>query len=143
MPKRVRAVLVTPNDTLLLMKRVRPDRPVYWVVVGGKIEPTDTDPEAALRREVREEVGGEARIVRVLHTHRTETDHETFYLADIERWDLAARTGPEFGEEGRGEYLLEEIPLTTAALDAVNLLPPEFAAVLREAVERGTLPAGR
>ncbi len=95
------------------------------------------------RREVREEIAGEAEIVSVLHTHQTDTDHETFYLARIEKWSFADRTGPEFSQQGRGEYLLEEIALTTEALDSVNLLPGEFAAVLREAVERGELLATR
>ncbi|MET8699155.1 hypothetical protein ABZW10_09835 [Kitasatospora sp. NPDC004723] len=53
------------------------------------------------------------------------------------------RTGPEFSQEGRGEYLLEEIPLTADALDEVNLLPQDFAAGLRDAVERGELLAAR
>lgn len=143
MQKRVRAVLVTPNDTMLLIKRIRPGIPAYWVIVGGKVEPTDAGPEDALRREVREEIAGEAEIVSVLHTHQTDTDHETFYLARIEKWSFADRTGPEFSQQGRGEYLLEEIALTTEALDSVNLLPGEFAAVLREAVERGELLATR
>ncbi|MFC8447966.1 NUDIX domain-containing protein [Kitasatospora sp. NPDC057223] len=139
MQHRVRAVLLTPNDTMLLIKRIRPGLDPYWVIVGGKIEPTDADPEDALRREVREEIAGEAQIVSVLHTHQTDTDHETFYLATIEKWSFEDRTGPEFSQEGRGEYILEEIPLTTTALDTVNLLPQEFAAVLRGAVERGEL----
>ncbi|MFC9331325.1 NUDIX domain-containing protein [Kitasatospora sp. NPDC057015] len=139
MQHRVRAVLLTPNDTMLLIKRIRPGIDPYWVIVGGKIEPTDADPEDALRREVREEIAGEAQIVSVLHTHQTDTDHETFYLATIEKWSFEGRTGPEFSQEGRGEYILEEIPVTTTALDAINLLPDEFTAVLREAITGGEL----
>ncbi|MFB8170141.1 NUDIX domain-containing protein [Kitasatospora purpeofusca] len=141
MQHRVRAVLVTPNNTTLLIKRIRPGVDPYWVIVGGKIEPTDTSPEQALIREVREEIAGEPRIVRHLRTIETDTDHEDFYLATIERWSFEDRTGPEFSEEGRGEYLLEEIPLTAEAIDAINLLPQEIAAVLRAAVERGELLA--
>ncbi|MFD7412371.1 NUDIX domain-containing protein [Kitasatospora purpeofusca] len=141
MQHRVRAVLVTPNNTTLLIKRIRPGVDPYWVIVGGKIEPTDTSPEQALLREVREEIAGEPRIVRHLRTIETDTDHEDFYLATIEKWSFEDRTGPEFSEEGRGDYLLEEIPLTTEAIDAINLLPQEIAAVLRAAVERGELLA--
>ncbi|QDY77077.1 NUDIX hydrolase [Streptomyces qinzhouensis] len=143
MQKRVRAVLVTPNDTMLLIKRIRPGIPAYWVIVGGKVEPTDASPEDALRREVREEIAGEAEIVSLLHTIETDDEHQDFYLARIEKWNFADRTGPEFSQEGRGEYLLEEIPLTTAAIDAVNLLPQQFAAVLREAVAHGGLLTAR
>ncbi|WP_074001665.1 NUDIX hydrolase [Streptomyces sp. CB02056] len=143
MQHRVRAVLLTPNDTMLLIKRIRPGIAPYWVIVGGKIEPTDAGPEEALLREVREEIAGEAEIVGLLHTIQTDDERQDFYLATVDKWSFEDRTGPEFSQEGRGEYLLEEIPLTTEALDAVNLLPQDFASVLRAAVERGSLPATR
>ncbi len=143
MQERVRAVLLTPNDTMLLIKRIRPGLDPYWVIVGGKIETTDAGPEDALLREVREEVAGEAEILHLLHTVETDEERQMFYLARIAKWNFKDRTGPEFSQEGRGEYLLEEIPLTTAALDSVKLLPQEFAAVLREAVERGDFLATR
>ncbi|MER5641592.1 NUDIX hydrolase [Kitasatospora sp. NPDC002227] len=139
MQHRVRAVLLTPNNTMLLIKRIRPGIDPYWVIVGGKIEPTDASPEEALLREVREEIAGEAQIVSLLHTIETDDERQDFYLATIDTWNFEDRTGPEFSQEGRGEYLLEEIPLTTAALDAVTVLPQEFATVLREAVDRGAL----
>nr|BFD92541.1 hypothetical protein KitaXyl93_39010 [Kitasatospora sp. Xyl93] len=143
MQHRVRAVLLTPNDTMLLIKRIRPGIDPYWVIVGGKIEPTDASPDDALLREVREEIAGEAEIVSLLHTIETDDERQDFYLATIDKWNFEDRTGPEFSQEGRGEYLLEEIPLTTDALDTVNLLPQDFAAVLRDAVERGELLAAR
>ncbi|MFF2544421.1 NUDIX domain-containing protein [Kitasatospora sp. NPDC058063] len=143
MQHRVRAVLLTPHDTLLLIKRIRPGIAPYWVIVGGRIEPTDAGPEDALLREVREEIAGEAEIVRLLHTVETGDERQNFYLATVEKWSFKDRTGPEFSQEGRGEYLLEEIPLTTEALDAVNLLPQDFATVLRAAVEGGDLLATR
>ncbi|MFF7590863.1 NUDIX domain-containing protein [Kitasatospora purpeofusca] len=141
MQHRVRAVLLTPNNTMLLIKRLRPGIDPYWVIVGGKIEPTDAGPEDALLREVREEVAGEAEIVSLLHTVETDDERQDFYLATVDKWSFEDRTGPEFSQEGRGEYLLEEIPLTGEAIDAINLLPREFAVVLRAAVERGELLA--
>ncbi|MFF2352265.1 NUDIX domain-containing protein [Kitasatospora sp. NPDC058115] len=134
MQHRVRAVLLTPHSTLLLIKRIRPGVDPYWVIVGGRVEPTDAGPEEALVREVREEVGGEAEIVGLLHTVEGDGERQDFYLATIEKWSFEDRSGPEFSQEGRGEYLLEEIPLTTEALDPINLLPPEIATVLRAAV---------
>ncbi|MFD7447939.1 NUDIX domain-containing protein [Kitasatospora sp. NPDC059827] len=141
MQHRVRAVLLSPDNTLLLIKRIRPGIDPYWVIVGGKIEPTDASPEGALLREVREEIAGEAEIVSLLHTIETDDERQDFYLTAIEKWSFEDRTGPEFSQEGRGEYVLEEIPLTTEALDAINLLPQEIATVLREAIERGDLLA--
>ncbi|MFJ4669543.1 NUDIX hydrolase [Kitasatospora purpeofusca] len=143
MQHRVRAVLLTPNNTMLLIKRLRPGIDPYWVVVGGKIEPTDAGPEDALLREVREEIAGEAEILSLLHTVETADERQDFYLATVDKWSFEDRTGPEFSQEGRGEYLLEEIPLTGEAIDAINLLPREIAVVLRAAVERGELLAAR
>ncbi|MEU7073020.1 NUDIX domain-containing protein [Streptomyces narbonensis] len=142
MKQRVRAILITPNDTTLLMKRVRPGRAPYWVVVGGGVEDTDVDHEAALLREIREEIAGEAEIVRPFHqlTNASgETEH--FYLARIKTWNFDDRSGPEFQQHDRGEYLLEEIPLTTEALTALNLLPEEIAVVLCDALDHGDLLA--
>ncbi|MFE7563861.1 NUDIX domain-containing protein [Kitasatospora sp. NPDC057500] len=143
MQHRVRAVLLTPNDTVLLIKRIRPGVDPYWVIVGGKVEPTDAGPEDALLREVREEIAGKAEIVGLLHTVEGDGERQDFYLATVEEWSFEDRSGPEFSQEGRGEYLLEEIPLTTGALATVNLLPPEIATVLRAAVARGELTAVR
>ncbi|MEU2632081.1 NUDIX domain-containing protein [Kitasatospora sp. NPDC007106] len=39
----------------------------YWVIVGGGVENTDTDREAALLREISEEIAGDAEILRLLH----------------------------------------------------------------------------
>ncbi|MEU4116870.1 NUDIX domain-containing protein [Kitasatospora sp. NPDC028055] len=143
MQHRVRAVLLTPSNTMLLIKRIRPGIDPYWVIVGGKIEPTDASPEDALRREVREEIAGEAEIVSLLHTIETDGERQDFYLATVEKWSFEDRSGPEFSQEGRGEYILEEVPLTTDALDAVNLLPRDFAAVLRAVIERGEILAAK
>ncbi|MFB7666973.1 NUDIX domain-containing protein [Kitasatospora sp. NPDC056138] len=143
MQHRVRVILLTPNNTMLLIKRIRPGIDPYWVIVGGKIKPTDASPEEALLREVREEIAGEAQIASLLHTIETDGERQDFSLATIDKWNFEDRTGPEFSQEDRGEYLLEEIPLTTEALDAINLLPKEIATVLHEAAGHGELLAAR
>jgi 8-oxo-dGTP pyrophosphatase MutT (NUDIX family) len=142
MTERVRAVLITPNDTTLVIKRIRPGVDPYWVIVGGGVEDTDPDREAALLREIHEEVAGDARILRLLHHLQNDKDEtEYFYLARIESWNFDNRTGPEFAHTDRGEYILEEVPLTLNAIATMNLMPPEIKTVLCEAIERGTLPA--
>ncbi|WP_344641203.1 NUDIX hydrolase [Kitasatospora cystarginea] len=86
---------------------------------------------------------GLAQEPRLLHSSETDDERQDFYLATIDKWNFENRTGPEFSQEGRGEYILEEVPLTPEALNAVNLLPQEIAAVLREAVEHGELFAAK
>jgi 8-oxo-dGTP pyrophosphatase MutT (NUDIX family) len=54
-----RAVLLDPQDRLLLLCSIDPTNPErrrWWTTVGGGIEPEET-PEDAVRREVAEEVG--------------------------------------------------------------------------------------
>ncbi|MFF7780300.1 NUDIX domain-containing protein [Streptomyces tanashiensis] len=139
MKQRVRAILITPKDTLLLIKRIRPGVDPYWVIVGGGVEESDASREDALLREVREEIAGDAEIVRLLYEmENAKGEKEFFYLARIDTWDFENRTGPEFSRTDRGEYILEEVPLTTNAIASLNLLPREISTVLRKALERGS-----
>ncbi|MFD7863421.1 NUDIX domain-containing protein [Streptomyces sp. NPDC057682] len=141
MIERVRAVLVTPDQTMLVIRRTRPSIPVYWVLPGGGVEPSDESREAALHREIHEEIAGKADIIRLLHTMESDDERQLFYLARIATWSFDDRTGPEFSAEGRGEYALEEIPLTMDGLDGIDLKPEEIAHVLRGAVRAGNLGA--
>lgn len=137
MIERVRAVLITPAGTMLAIRRDRPGQPVYWVLPGGHVDPGDADAEAALRREIAEEIAGDPQIASLLHVIDKGDERQYFYLAQIERWSFEERTGPEFTEPGRGEYRLEEVPLTTDGLSAVHLKPDAVAALLRDAVGTG------
>ncbi|WP_432125498.1 NUDIX hydrolase [Streptomyces sp. bgisy082] len=142
MIERVRAVLITPDDTMLVIRRTRPGIPAYWVLPGGGVEPDDASREAALHREIHEEIAGKADILRLLHTMESDDERQLFYLARIATWSFDDRTGPEFSAEGRGEYALEEIPLTVEGLDGIDLKPEEIAHVLRGAISAGNLGAG-
>ena len=139
MIERVRAVLVTPDDTMLVIRRTKPGIPEYWVLPGGGVEASDNSREAALHREIHEEIAGKAGIIRVLHTMESDNERQFFYLARIATWSFEDRTGPEFSAEGRGEYALEEIPLTMAGLDSIDLKPEEIAHILRGAISGGDL----
>ncbi len=150
MAECVRAALITPDRTLLLMRRTRPGMPVYWVLPGGGVEPDDAGREDALYREIREEIAGKGDIVRLLHTMDGE-DREFFYLVNVTSWSFEDRTGPEFTQDGRGEYHLDEVPLTEAALDELNIMPPQIGPILKNLATAGpdeltgpdTVPVGR
>ncbi|MEV7592163.1 NUDIX domain-containing protein [Streptomyces sp. NPDC089922] len=139
MKERVRAVLVTADDTMLVIRRTKPGVPAYWVLPGGGVEPGDESREAALHREIHEEIAGKADIIRLLHTTESDEERQLFYLARITTWSFDDRTGPEFSAEGRGAYALEEIPLTVEGLDGIDLRPEEIAHVLRGAISTGSL----
>ncbi|MFC9650931.1 MULTISPECIES: NUDIX domain-containing protein [Streptomyces] len=139
MIERVRAVLITADETMLVIRRTRPGIPEYWVLPGGGVEPSDESREAALHREIHEEIAGKADIIRLLHTMESDDERQLFYLARIATWSFDDRTGPEFIAEGRGEYALEEIPLTAEGLDGIDLKPEEITHVLRGAINEGSL----
>jgi 8-oxo-dGTP pyrophosphatase MutT (NUDIX family) len=146
MIERVRAVLVTPGGCMLAIRRDRPGRATYWVLPGGHVDPGDQSLEAALSREIGEEIAGRADIISLLHVLDSGAGDERqyFYLGRITSWDFAARTGPEFTEPGRGTYHLEQVPLTTAGLGVIDLQPIAVAGLLRDAIAEGrdlfTLP---
>ncbi|WP_019631165.1 NUDIX hydrolase [Actinomadura atramentaria] len=127
----VRAVLLTPSSDLLLMKRTRPNTPPYWVLIGGGVEPDDPTPEDALRREIREEIGGEAKIVKHLHTIQTADTIQDIYLATITSWNFNNRTGPEFTDSTRGKYELEQHHPDT--IKTLNIKPPALKPLLHQA----------
>jgi ADP-ribose pyrophosphatase YjhB (NUDIX family) len=121
--ERVRAILITPSGRMLAIRRDRPGRETYWVLPGGHVDPGDPDREAALSREVREEIAGETQISGLLYVLEETGQRQYFYLARISSWSWADRTGPEFTEPGRGSYQLEEITLTTDGLCVISLQP--------------------
>lgn len=139
MSERVRAVLISDSGKVLLIKRIRPATDPYWVLPGGHADPGDSSLEAALSREIREELGGKVEVLSLLHIQQSENERQFFYLGRIRRWSFARRSGPEFSEAGRGEYVPEEIPLTPEALRMIDIRPEQIATFLRGAVERGDL----
>lgn len=54
--RAVRALILTPHQELLLIRVRAPDGQVFWIAPGGGIEPLESV-EAALRRELKEELG--------------------------------------------------------------------------------------
>ncbi|MET9611664.1 NUDIX domain-containing protein [Kitasatospora indigofera] len=140
MKERVRAVLFTDAGTILVINRTRPGIPPYQVLVGGAVEDEDAGLEAALLREIRKEIAGEATDLRPFHQLTNDKGEvEYFYTARIVTWNFDNRTGPEFQRDDRGEYLLEEVPLTTEAVDALNLMPPQIKDALLDAIDTGDL----
>jgi ADP-ribose pyrophosphatase YjhB (NUDIX family) len=134
----VRAVLITPSGALLLMRRTWPGAAPYWVFPGGHVEADDPGLTAALVREVKEETGGQPQIDGLLQVLADEHQREYFYLARITSWSEADRTGPEFDDPDRGEYRLDEVPLSGPALNAMSLEPQEIADLVRDAAATGT-----
>jgi 8-oxo-dGTP pyrophosphatase MutT (NUDIX family) len=139
MTDRVRALLITPDGDLLTIQRIRPGQDPYWVLPGGGVEPGE-DLEAALARELHEEIAATADVHSLLHILEHDGDRQYFYLARVRSWSAEPddRTGPEFTDPARGEYHLQPIPLTAQALAGINLKPDTLAQRLLGHLRAGT-----
>lgn len=126
-----RVLLFDSEQRLVLIRRTKPEQEPYWVAVGGGVEAKDTSVEAALHREVLEELGG--RMDRVRHVLVITDDLpggigiQHVFIARLTSMDLTNRTGAEFTEPGRGTYEVARVPATRDALAGLRLLPPRLA----------------
>jgi ADP-ribose pyrophosphatase YjhB (NUDIX family) len=134
MTDRVRALLITPDGGLLTIRRVRPGQDPYWVLPGGGVEHGESR-EAALERELREEIAATAEIHSLLYILDRGGDRQYFYLA---RAQAADRSGPEFTDPARGEYHLHVVPLTPEAVTGIGLKPDALAQFLLSHLRAGT-----
>jgi ADP-ribose pyrophosphatase YjhB (NUDIX family) len=137
--QRVRAILVTPDGSLLTIRRARPGQAPYWVLPGGGVEPGE-DLQEALDRELREELAATASVHSLLHVLELDGERQYFYLARALAWsaDPGARSGPEFTDPARGEYQLHVVPLTAETLAAIDLKPDELAGTILRHLRVGT-----
>ncbi|MFE1229855.1 NUDIX domain-containing protein [Streptomyces sp. NPDC058745] len=127
--RNARAILLD-GDKLVLIKRTKPGREPYWVTVGGGVEEDDATIEAALHREVFEELGGKLERAELVHLITDELEGgigvQHIFGARLESMDLAARTGTEFAKSERGGYEVVRVPFTAQAVRQLNLMPPEL-----------------
>ena len=75
---RVVAAIIVDNDRIFATQRGYGDWKDYWEFPGGKIEPGESS-EAALKREIFEELETEIAIIEKLTT--VEYDYPTFHLS--------------------------------------------------------------
>lgn len=130
----MRAILLVERDHVMLIQRIRAGHAAYWVAPGGGLDPTDASPEAALMRELREELGATARIVYPAFSTLPHGDHtaQTFYLCHALSIDLDSQHGPEFDEPANGVYRPVLLPLLRAPLHALNIQPHDLQTYLLE-----------
>lgn len=124
----VRGILLTDDRQLLLMRRVKPGQEPYWTTPGGGVERSDISLEAALRREVSEELGSELgpchRIFLVTDDVPGGVRLQHFFCARVKSYDFARRYGSEFLRDDRGEYGVDRYAVRdSAALAGLALKP--------------------
>lgn len=129
--RRVRAILLTGNDSVLFIKRIKPNKPMpYWVAPGGGVEGYDDNLYDTLNRELNEELGATATVVDeafvLEHEKAGKQLEEHFFICRLQNYDLNKRNGPEFDDPSRGQYIPDEIPLDDNALQSINIKTPEI-----------------
>ena len=125
--RRVRAILLTADNRLLFIKRVKPNNimPPYWVAPGGGVEDEDDDILSALHRELDEELGATVEVMEegfILRHHKGNKNlEEYFYICRLLDYDLSKRNGPEFDDPSRGQYIPDIVELSEQALNTINI----------------------
>lgn len=133
--------MINDRDQLVLIKRTKPGHAPYWTAPGGGVEDTDASMEAALCRELAEELGAETAGVSRVFLFSSPSDAgvavQYFFVARLTRLDESARSGPEFSDPSRGGYELDRIDLRADDLVSIDLKPTalkEFILANREAL---------
>ncbi|MDR7384424.1 NUDIX hydrolase [Promicromonospora iranensis] len=134
--RTARAILLDDAGRLVLIKRTVPGRAPYWVTPGGGVEPEDASVEDGLHRELLEELGATAQIVRQVFLTSQPKDAgiavQHYFLAHVTSMDLTLRCGPELQEPVRGTYDVERVDLRDdAALARLELVPAALKAFVR------------
>ena len=123
--RRVRAILLTQNNKLLFIKRVKPGKSPYWVAPGGGVEDHDVSLLDALKRELSEELGATIDVLHngfvLRHSKAGKELEEHFFVCRLNDYDLSQRHGPEFNDPSRGEYIPDEIELRPEQIRRINI----------------------
>jgi ADP-ribose pyrophosphatase YjhB (NUDIX family) len=132
--RSARAILIDDEGRLVLIKRSKPGREPYWTTAGGGVEDSDASIEAAMHRELFEELGAEAvgasQVFLVSSRSATGLRVQHYFVARLVSLDLAVRTGPEFTDPARGAYDPDRVDLRGDDLAHVDLQPPELKAFI-------------
>ncbi|WP_455432790.1 NUDIX domain-containing protein [Streptosporangium soli] len=134
----VRAVLLDGDD-LVLFRRVRAGREPYWITPGGQVESGDDGLEAALRRELDEELGATTGPALPLITLDAPGARYSVFACRLHSLDLSRRSGPEFDDPANGTHEIQRVPFTPEGLRGVHLVPIELADYL--SMNTDTIPA--
>jgi ADP-ribose pyrophosphatase YjhB (NUDIX family) len=132
--RSARAILIDDEGRLVLIKRSRPGREPYWTTAGGGVEDSDASIEAAMHRELLEELGAEAigasQVFLASFRSATGLHVQHFFVTRLVGLDSSLRTGPEFTDPSRGAYDPDRVDLRGDDLVDVDLQPPELKAFI-------------
>ena len=132
--RAARAILIDDQGRLVLIKRTKAGQPPYWTTPGGGVEDTDGSVEAALHRELAEELGAEASGVSRVFLCSSASDSgvavQHFFVARLVGMDEARRSGPELTDPSRGGYDVDRVDLLGDELAGIDLKPGALKAFI-------------
>lgn len=139
----VRAILLTPQDEVLLLRVRAPGVDEYfWITPGGGLEPGEMA-EDGLRRELREELGLEQFVIGPMvwqrqHTFNWEAgqricQHEQYHVVHVERFE------PAMGDANEAKYLdrFQWWPVAELVKSTERLTPLSLAEIVRRYLADG------
>jgi ADP-ribose pyrophosphatase YjhB (NUDIX family) len=139
--RAARAILIDDLHRLILIKRTKAGHVPYWTAPGGGVENADASLQAALYRELLEELGAAATGATQVFLFSSPSEDgvavQHFFVARLVSLDEAARSGPEFINPSRGGYEVDRVSLRGDDLVAINLKPAalkDFVVANREAL---------
>jgi 8-oxo-dGTP pyrophosphatase MutT (NUDIX family) len=134
--RSARAILIDDAGNLVLIRRTKPGVPVYWTTAGGGVEDDDASVEAAMHREILEELGatatGASQVFLTSKDSELGTKIQHFFVTRLASLDPGLRSGPELLNPAKGRYDADRVTLLDdgAALHATDLQPPELKAFI-------------
>ncbi|MFR0356970.1 NUDIX domain-containing protein [Streptomyces sediminimaris] len=135
---KVRAVLLD-DGRLVFLRRGWPGGSPYCTTVGGGVEACDADLEAALRREVMEEIGATigaaTEFLTLTEPGEKVTVVQHYFRAEVLDMDPSRRSGPELDDPDTGDFCAVWVARDASAVAALELHPPELAGYLCEHAE--------
>jgi len=144
--RAARAILIDELGRLVLIKRTKPGQAPYWTAPGGGVEDTDASVEAALYRELAEELGAKATDASQVFLFSSPSDSgvavQHFFVARLADLDESARSGPEFSDPSRGGYDLDRVDPRGEDLASIDLKPTALKELILANREAPPVEAG-
>lgn len=136
--KRIRGAGIIEIDdgyAFMYRKNVQKEEGIvsYYTVPGGGIEEGETIEEGTIR-ELKEELGIEAKISKLVYRKENKIREEYFYLCEYLGGEFGTGEGPEFNNapeyKDRGEYI--PVIVKKEEVENINILPPEIKEYIKQ-----------